>query len=101
MLGELIGKFISPTMPMDVKLTLEFTIFYPIETHVEGFRLALFHGEIDNAVNSAVVNLEGSGWLGLVYISEDGTDNGLLFVIKKESPSSDLVAEDITIIMME
>ena len=68
MLGEVIGKVISPTMPMDVKLTLEFTIFYPIETHVEGFRLALFHGEIDNAINSDVVNLEGSGWLGMTHL---------------------------------
>ena len=69
--------------------------------HVDGFRSGFFHGAIDNDVGADVVNLEGRGWLVLVHISEDGTDNGLLFVIKKESQSSDLVAEDITIIMME
>ena len=52
----------------------------------------MFRGVIDNAIGTAVSNLEGSGCLGISHIGEDGTDHVTLFGIKKESTSSDLVA---------
>ena len=57
MLGEVLCKVISPKKPMDVKFTLVFTIFYPIYTHADGFRPALFHGAMDNTLGADVVNL--------------------------------------------
>ena len=80
-LGELIGKVISSMTPMYMKLPLEFTILYPIETCVDLFRTALFRGAVDNCIGASVVNLEGSGWLRLVHIGEDFMDCGPLFGI--------------------
>ena len=54
-------------------------------THVNGFRPELFHGAIDNAIGADAVNLDGSGWLGMYHLGEDGTDNDPIFGIKKLS----------------
>lgn len=45
----------------------------------------MFCGAIDNDIGTDVVKLEGRGWLGMGHLSEDVTDNGPLFVIKKGS----------------
>ena len=45
----------------------------------------MFHGAIDNEIISAVVYLGGHSCLGMDHISEDDTDPGLLFGIKKSS----------------
>ena len=76
MLGEVLCKVISPKKPMDVKFPLVFTIFYPIYTHADGFRPALFHGAMYNTLGADVVNLQGCGWLEMAYLGEDGMDRG-------------------------
>ena len=81
MLGELIGKAISTTTPIDMKFPSAFTIFQPIEKRVDGFITEFIHGAIDNAISTDVLNLEGRGWLGMAHIGEDGTDHGTLFGI--------------------
>ena len=60
-------------------------ILYPVEIHTDGFIPTLFHGYINNVIGTYVVNLEGRGWLGMDHLGEYGTDNGLLFGIKKVS----------------
>ena len=45
----------------------------------------MFHGAIDNYIGTAVVNLEGRGWLEMAHIGEDGTDDGTVFGILKGS----------------
>ena len=85
------GKVISPTSPVDDKFPLEFTIFYTIEIHLYDFRSTLSYGSVDNAISTAVFNLEGSNWLGMTYIGEDGMYHGLLADIKKGSTNFSFV----------
>ena len=60
----------------------------------------LFCGAIGHAIGAAIVNLDGRGWLGMAHLDEDGTDNDPPFGIKNSVPSSALVEEDKTILMI-
>ena len=68
--------------------------------HAGGFRPAFSYGAIDNSIGATVVILEESGWLGMAHLGEDGTDNDPPFGIKNSVPSSALVEEDKTILMI-
>ena len=81
MLGEVVGKVISPTTPMDVKSPLAFNIFLPIKTHVYGFRMALFYGAIDDSIDADFLKLKGRDWFGMEHIGDDSKYHVPLFGI--------------------
>ncbi len=61
--GEIICTVGRAQLPENVKLALLDLVLDPIEWHVDGLGLLLFHGVIGNAASSAVVCLEWHGWL--------------------------------------
>jgi len=61
--GEIICMVGTARLPENVKLALPDPIPDPIELHVDGLGLLLFHSVIGNAANSAIVCLEWHGWL--------------------------------------
>ena len=78
-LGEIIGEIISALLPMDAKLALSDTIAYPIESHVNGPRSALFDGVVGNSIGDCIVSLDWGGWLGPSHFFEGGS-NGATFL---------------------
>ena len=53
--------------PMDVEWALTFAIFEPVKLHVDGLGTGLFDGVVCDAGSSTVVDLNGSGWLGMAH----------------------------------
>jgi len=55
--GEIIGMVGTAGSPENLKLALPDSVPDPIEPHVNGFGLLLFHSVIGNAAGGAVVGL--------------------------------------------
>eukprot|EP00978_Attheya_sp_CCMP212_P019656 scaffold55301_cov31-Attheya_sp.AAC.1 len=58
-----------------MELPLLGSILEPVEAHVDGFGVVLSDSVIDNAGDTAVVNLEGRRGLGMAHIFKDDSEN--------------------------
>jgi hypothetical protein len=82
-LREVIGKVGFAGLPMDAEVALADTVAYPIETHVDCFRAALFDGIIDDAMGTGVIDLDGCWWLRPIHFFEgDAKRAGVLGVVE-------------------
>jgi hypothetical protein len=82
-LCEVIGKVGFAGLPMDAEVALADTVAYPIETHVDCFRAALFDGIIDNAMGTGVIGLDGCWQLRPIHFFEgDAKRAGVLGVVE-------------------
>jgi hypothetical protein len=61
MLGEVIRQVVAAPAPVHHELTLQDSVVYPIEAHIDRFRSALFDGAVGNASGKQLVRLDGSG----------------------------------------
>ena len=52
-----IGEVGGRRFPVNVELSLAYSIFHPIKPHIGAFEISGFHGFIDNATGSGVVGL--------------------------------------------
>ena len=71
-LGKIIGKICGARAPVYIELVLLDTILNPIETHVHGSGLTLFHGFVGKAYSGGVVNFNWGWWLGMSHFLEAG-----------------------------
>ena len=65
MLGWIIGQVEMGTLPVDSDLFLDVAVLEPIEAHIHGFRAALGHGFGEDTNGGLIVELQGSGALGV------------------------------------
>ena len=76
-------KIFFAASPMDMKLALAFAIFQPVESHVNGLGTALFDGVVGDTGGTTVVDLNGSGWLGMAHFFKNDPDHDPFFGIKE------------------
>lgn len=81
MFGVVVGKVFVALAPVDKEVALTDAVSYPIETHVHGLGAALFDGVVADAGGAGVVGLDGSGWLWVMHVFEDGSEHGCLLGI--------------------
>jgi hypothetical protein len=67
-LGEIIGKVFWAGSPVDDELSLLYTVFDPVETHVDGFGATLANAIIGDAGGARVIGLNGGGWLRVAHV---------------------------------
>ena len=84
MFGVVVGKVFVALAPVDKEVALTDAVSYPIETHVHGLGAALFDGVVADAGGTCVVGLDGSGWLGVSHVLEDGSEHGGFLAIVEE-----------------
>ena len=66
-LGVIVAQVSDTGLPVDEELTLDGAVAYPIETHVNRFRLFLFDGIVGEAVGGRVVDLD---WCGRLWVPQ-------------------------------
>ena len=74
-------KILGALAPMDEEMALADAVSDPIEAHVHGFGSSLFDGVVADAGGAGVVGLDGSGWLWVMHVFEDGSEHGCLLGI--------------------
>ena len=63
--GGIVGKVLNAFFPVNFELLLRNAVSNPIKTHIDCFRLSLFHGATDDATCCAVVRGEWGCRLGV------------------------------------
>jgi hypothetical protein len=98
---EVIDKVGFAGLPMDAEVALADTVAYPIEAHVDCFRVALFDGIIDDAMGAGVIDLDGCWQLRPIHFFEGVTRRGQAsWALWKHAPTSASVAEERTLCIM-
>ncbi len=69
MLGEVVGKIVGPTAPINEKIPIIDTIVDPIEMHVHGYGASLFDCIIDYTSGTSIVSLDGCWRLRVAHSS--------------------------------
>ena len=83
MLCKIVREIFSSFSPVNVELSLAFTILQPIETHVDGFGTSLFHSVVGNAGGTIVVDLDWCGGLGMSHFDENNADHDAFFGVEE------------------
>jgi hypothetical protein len=82
--GVVVGKVFVAFAPVDKEVALADAVSNPIEPHVHGLGAALFDGVVADACCTCVVGLDGSCWLGVSHVLEDGSEHcGFLAIVKE------------------
>ena len=68
--GEVVGVIVTAATPIDEEFALFDSVLYPIQTHVDGARLALFDSLVGNTGCACVVCLDGGGCLGMPHFGK-------------------------------
>ena len=76
MFRVVVCKIVGALAPMDKEMALADAIPHPIKAHIHGFGPSLFDGIIADAGGAGVVGLDGSGWLWVLHVFEDGSEHG-------------------------
>jgi len=76
-----VGEVVVAFAPVDKEVALADAVSNPIEPHVHGFRAALFDGVVTDAGGTCVVGLDGSGWLRMTHVGQNGAEHGGLFAV--------------------
>ena len=67
MFGMIISQILGSRLPVNDKLALLRSTLDPIKTHVNGLGYFLFYGDIGKSGIKSVVDLHGSGRLGMPH----------------------------------
>ena len=86
-LGSVVSKVASARFPFDDELSLLDAVLEPVETHVDGFRAALFDSLVEDAPRDTVVGGHRSGRLWPAHLPEGGPERAQLLGVV-ESPSN-------------
>ena len=90
MFGRVVTQVMVTRFPLDVKLFLFIVVGEPVEMHVNGFGLTLFHGTMGDSTGSDIISGEGGWGLRMVKVKAAVADeNGLTF-IEEEAANFDL-----------
>jgi hypothetical protein len=82
--GVVVGKIVCSLSPMDEELALADSVADPVEAHIHGFGSSLFDCFVADSGGTGVVGLDGSGWLWMAHVVEDGSEHGSLFAVVEQ-----------------
>ena len=82
--GVVVGEIVCSLSPVDEELALADSVADPVEAHIHGFGSSLLHCFVADAGGTGVVCLNGSGWLWMPHVVEDGVEHGGLFAVVKK-----------------
>ena len=65
-LGRVVGQIVFTWFLEDIELSLDSSVFEPIEAHVDGFGTFLFNSSCEDTTGSKIVGFQWSWWLWVV-----------------------------------
>ena len=83
--GRVVTQVVVTGFPLDVKLFLLVAAVEPVEAHVNGLGLALFHGSTDDATGSDVIGDQGGWGLRMAEVKAAVADGNGLTCIEEDT----------------
>ncbi len=100
MLGEVVGIF-KATRQMNKVISIGNLVFYPVETHFNGFGAALLEGVIGNSGSAGIIDLDGRDSLWVAHFFHSSAKGGTIFSIVEKGTKLASVAEAMDFKMVE
>ena len=98
--GEVVGKVGVSSFPKYDELALLDAILNPVESHADGFGVALLESLFGNINSGSVVRFKGGGWLFVYQFWRELRMMVPSLALRNIPPTSDSVAEYMTFLMM-